>query len=139
MGNSNEITIANAGTTLTLTGEISDEPCIGSDGNLVKSGPGTLVLRGDNSYQGNTDLVDGTLIVGHDHALGTGSDAEVRVGVEGTAYDANLKLLLENGVTVDHYVHVYNGNYSSYLEDHRRRKGRDADQPHRIKYRKLAR
>ena len=110
VGNSNEITIANAGTTLTLTGEISDEPCIGSDGNLVKSGPGTLVLRGDNSYQGNTDLVDGTLIVGHDHALGTGSDAEVRVGVEGTAYDANLKLLLENGVTVDHYVHVYNGN-----------------------------
>lgn len=110
VGSSNEITIASGGTTLTLTGEISDEPCIGSDGNLVKSGVGTLVLRGDNSYQGNTDLTDGTLIVGHDHALGTGSDAEVRVGVEGTAADANLKLLLENGVTVGHYVHVYNGN-----------------------------
>jgi len=37
------------------------------------------------------------------------------------------------------YVHWFAGNYSSYLEDHRRRKGKDADQPHRIKYRKLTR
>jgi ATP-binding cassette ChvD family protein len=37
----------------------------------------------------------------------------------------------------DSYVHWFNGNYSSYLEDFRRRKGKDADQPHRIKYRKL--
>jgi energy-dependent translational throttle protein EttA len=39
----------------------------------------------------------------------------------------------------DSQVHGFNGNYSSYLDDYRRRKGRDADQPHRIKYRKLAR
>jgi len=39
----------------------------------------------------------------------------------------------------DSYVHVFAGNYSSYLEDHRRRCGKDADQPHRIKYRKLTR
>lgn len=37
----------------------------------------------------------------------------------------------------DSVVHWYNGNYSSYLEDYRRRKGKEADQPHRIKYRKL--
>jgi energy-dependent translational throttle protein EttA len=37
----------------------------------------------------------------------------------------------------DSYVHWFSGNYSSYLEDYRRRKGREADQPHRIKYRKL--
>jgi energy-dependent translational throttle protein EttA len=37
------------------------------------------------------------------------------------------------------YVHWWSGNYSSYLEDFRRRKGKDADQPHRIKYRKLTR
>jgi ATP-binding cassette ChvD family protein len=36
-------------------------------------------------------------------------------------------------------VQWFSGNYSSYLEDFRRRKGRDADQPHRIKYRKLTR
>jgi ATPase subunit of ABC transporter with duplicated ATPase domains len=39
----------------------------------------------------------------------------------------------------DSYVHWFNGNYSGYLEDFRRRKGKDADQPHRIKYRKLTR
>ena len=36
-------------------------------------------------------------------------------------------------------VHWFAGNYSSYLEDLHRRKGKDADQPHRIKYRKLTR
>ena len=39
----------------------------------------------------------------------------------------------------DSYVHWFNGNYSGYLEDFRRRKGKEADQPHRIKYRKLSR
>jgi len=39
----------------------------------------------------------------------------------------------------DSTVTWYAGNYSAYLEDFRRRKGRDADQPHRIKYRKLTR
>ncbi|HEX2852828.1 MAG TPA: energy-dependent translational throttle protein EttA [Opitutaceae bacterium] len=39
----------------------------------------------------------------------------------------------------DSYVHWFNGNFSSYQEDYRRRKGKEADQPHRIKYRKLAR
>ncbi len=39
----------------------------------------------------------------------------------------------------DSYVHWFNGNYSSYQEDYRRRKGKEADQPHRIKYRKLTR
>ncbi|MFO1451111.1 MAG: energy-dependent translational throttle protein EttA [Opitutaceae bacterium] len=36
-------------------------------------------------------------------------------------------------------VNWFAGNYSSYLEDYRRRKGHDADTPKRIKYRKLAR
>ncbi|HET7538176.1 MAG TPA: energy-dependent translational throttle protein EttA [Candidatus Didemnitutus sp.] len=39
----------------------------------------------------------------------------------------------------DSYVHWFSGNYSAYLEDFRRRKGKDAEQPHRIKYRKLTR
>jgi ATP-binding cassette ChvD family protein len=39
----------------------------------------------------------------------------------------------------DSYVHWFSGNYSSYMEDFHRRKGKDADQPHRIKYRKLTR
>ncbi|MFM9955274.1 MAG: energy-dependent translational throttle protein EttA [Opitutaceae bacterium] len=39
----------------------------------------------------------------------------------------------------DSYVHWYAGNYTSYLEDFKKRKGKEADQPHRIKYRKLSR
>ena len=31
------------------------------------------------------------------------------------------------------------GNYQSYIEDLRKRKGADADQPHRIAYKKLVR
>ena len=36
-------------------------------------------------------------------------------------------------------VHWFAGNYSGYIEDFRRRRGMDADQPHRLKYRKLTR
>ena len=39
----------------------------------------------------------------------------------------------------DSTVQWFAGNYSSYIEDFRRRKGKEADQPHRIKYRKLTR
>ncbi len=39
----------------------------------------------------------------------------------------------------DSYVHWFAGNYTSYLEDFKKRKGKEADQPHRIKYRKLSR
>ena len=39
----------------------------------------------------------------------------------------------------DSQVHWFSGNYSAYLEDFRRRKGKEADQPHRIKYRPLTR
>ena len=31
------------------------------------------------------------------------------------------------------------GNYQAYIEDLKRRKGADADQPHRIAYKKLVR
>jgi len=33
----------------------------------------------------------------------------------------------------------FDGNYQAYIEDLKRRKGPDADQPHRIAYKKLVR
>ncbi|TAG29076.1 MAG: energy-dependent translational throttle protein EttA [Verrucomicrobia bacterium] len=39
----------------------------------------------------------------------------------------------------DSQVVYFNGNYSDYLADFKKRKGKDADRPHRIKYRKLTR
>ena len=39
----------------------------------------------------------------------------------------------------DSTAYWFAGDYSSYMEDFHRRRGRDADQPHRIKYRHLTR
>lgn len=39
----------------------------------------------------------------------------------------------------DSQVRFFEGNYQSYVQDLRKRKGDDADQPHRIKYRPLTR
>ncbi len=39
----------------------------------------------------------------------------------------------------DGEVFLYEGNYQEYAADYRRRKGAEADQPHRIRYRKLVR
>ncbi|NVK29965.1 MAG: hypothetical protein HWE20_03090, partial [Gammaproteobacteria bacterium] len=37
----------------------------------------------------------------------------------------------------DSHVEFFEGNYSEYEADYKRRKGVDADQPQRIKYRKI--
>ncbi|MHB1330133.1 MAG: energy-dependent translational throttle protein EttA, partial [Gemmatimonadales bacterium] len=39
----------------------------------------------------------------------------------------------------DSEVVWFEGNYGAYIEDLRRRKGADADQPHRIKFKPLVR
>jgi len=39
----------------------------------------------------------------------------------------------------DAKVHFHNGNWTSYEEDRRRRLGAEAEQPHRLKYRKVSR
>jgi hypothetical protein len=36
-------------------------------------------------------------------------------------------------------VDFFDGNYSEYEADRKRRLGKDADQPHRVKFRKLTR
>jgi len=98
-GNSGTIGVTNSASTLTLTGVIS-----GSGGSvshdLEKAGPGTLVLKGDNTFEGDTNLTNGTLIVGHNNALGTNGEAEVELGTDRTGTTDNLSLLLENGVTL---------------------------------------
>jgi len=37
------------------------------------------------------------------------------------------------------YAPCSEGNFQAYIEDLKKRKGPDADQPHRIKYKKLVR
>lgn len=99
------IGVSSAATTLTLTGQIS-----GSGGSTYhdfeKTGPGTLVLRGDNTFEGETYLTDGTLIAGHNNALGADY---VEVGYDSPS-NAKLGLLLENGVTLGLDVDIGNDN-----------------------------
>jgi energy-dependent translational throttle protein EttA len=37
------------------------------------------------------------------------------------------------------HILAFEGNYQAYIEDLKRRKGPDADQPHRVAYKKLVR
>ncbi len=63
--------LADAGTTSTLSGAIAD-PLEGFGGPLTKSGAGTLILSGANTYSGGTNINGGILAVNNDGNLGTG-------------------------------------------------------------------
>ena len=67
--------VSGAGRNLTVTGtgvtNISGAIGTGS-GTLTKAGAGMLTLTGANTYSGGTTLLDGTLRVGNNSALGTG-------------------------------------------------------------------
>jgi len=83
---------------LTLTGVISGA------GSIIKTGEGTLVLQGNNSYAGGTDLTDGTIEVGTSTAIGTGT---LTVSDSGTTLRAGAdNLVLENAVQLDQLLDV---------------------------------
>ena len=54
--------------TTTLGGIIS-----GAGGSLLKTGIGSLLLSGDNTFDGGVELREGTLVLGDNDALGTGT------------------------------------------------------------------
>ena len=54
---------------LTLNGVIRGEPGAG----FLQGGSNTLVLNGNNTFTGRADLNNGIVVVGHDHALGSGT------------------------------------------------------------------
>jgi len=69
-------------------------------GALIKLGEGTLTLSGNqNSYSGGTDILGGTLAVGHANALGSGG---IRVGRGGT-------LSILSGVTLANPISLSEG------------------------------
>ena len=50
------------------------------NGSLIKSGSGSLMLSGDNSYGGGTDVLAGALLVANADALPAGSSLTVDAG-----------------------------------------------------------
>ncbi|WP_156255167.1 autotransporter-associated beta strand repeat-containing protein [Sandarakinorhabdus oryzae] len=92
------------GNTLTLDGLLS------GPGTLVKGGLGTLVLNGANSYAGGTQLNVGTVQVGDNAALGTGTltmadGTTLLAGVDGLNVG---NAVVTNGVgTIDTAANVF--------------------------------
>lgn len=63
------LTVTNTGTT-TVSGRIGE---IGGTRTLTKAGSGALVVSGSNTFSGGVTHNGGTLLLGHDSALGTGT------------------------------------------------------------------
>nr|HPM81869.1 autotransporter-associated beta strand repeat-containing protein [Candidatus Anammoximicrobium sp.] len=94
------LTIAPAGGSTTFSGTIDDGGAANAV-SLVKTGAGTLVLAGDNTYSGPTTINAGTLVAATDTALGgTAGGTAVRDG--GT-------LALPGGVTISGEALTLNG------------------------------
>lgn len=74
------------------------------EGSLAKSGAGSLVLAGDNSYSGGTELSGGTLVGASATAFGTGG-VSVSGGTLAVRSDSTLRiggnLTLGSGSTLD--------------------------------------
>jgi outer membrane autotransporter protein len=98
------------GFTETLSGDIGDDDP-GNPGILEKTGTGTLILSGDNSYSGGTAVTAGTVVVGSDTAFGTGTVAMAdgtTLGFDtGGAYDVANDFAISGTATVDVDVGLY--------------------------------
>jgi autotransporter-associated beta strand protein len=93
---------------------------ISGKGGLVKNGSGTLILTGDNSYTGNTQVLGGTLQVTQhlpsDVTVGSGGTLEAMPGVEGSL--ANSGTVVVQGGNIDvgtNYVQTSTGTLSVSL------------------------
>ena len=69
---------------------------IGAASSLTKSGAGTLVLTGNNTYSGGTALNAGTLQVGSNTALGTGT-----LTINGGTFGATDTATLANNIVAN--------------------------------------
>lgn len=76
---------------------------VGGDGQLVKSGTGTLVLGGANTYSGGTTIAGGTLEVVPGGSLGSG---DVRVGQYTSFYYPSIMLKVDHGVSLANHILV---------------------------------
>jgi len=95
--------------TLTLSGTVQDGN--GATGVLTKSGAGTLILTGNNSYSGGTNVTAGTLGITNGGALGSG-DLTL---AEGTRFQLDGTFTLTNHITVagDPIFDVTTGNIAT--------------------------
>ncbi len=68
-----DVALGSATLTVNQTSDRTFSGIISGTGGLAKSGSGSLILSGDNSFSGGTSLEGGTLLAAHDSAFGTGA------------------------------------------------------------------
>ncbi|MGM0462447.1 MAG: autotransporter-associated beta strand repeat-containing protein, partial [Fibrobacterota bacterium] len=83
---------------LTISGVIS------GTGSLTQSSDGTLILSGNNTYSGGTEVSGRVLRAQHDNALGTGN----------VTVTAGNRLELSGGITVSDITATINGDGTNY-------------------------
>ena len=112
------ITLANA---LTLNGtallggdrdySATQSGTVSGTGTLSLYGTGTLTLTGANTYSGGTEMTEGTLLVGNDSALGTGTLS----AMGGTLGFAAADLTVANAIEMPFAFTVDTGTNSGTL------------------------
>ncbi len=104
---------------------ISGSGDIGGSGGLTKAGSGKFTLSTNNTYSGGTTVNDGTLVVGHVNALGTGGLAinstattQLQAGLSGPVQLPTLSIAGGSSPTAtlditDNNMIVHNGDLSA--------------------------
>jgi fibronectin-binding autotransporter adhesin len=112
-------TVSNTSGTYTFTNTSGDANGIAGTGPLLKSGAGTLVLTGQNTYSGGTYITGGTVNINNDNNFGTGGGINISGATLQAASDSITLLrsivIGANGATLDtngHNVTLGNGDGS---------------------------
>jgi autotransporter-associated beta strand protein len=97
----NNLTVGSNNLSTTFSGVIQDGgPGGGTGGSLTKIGTGTLSLTNSNGYTGGTLINAGTLVGGHDGALGSGNVSLTASGVTLTLQTGVTNNYIANNATI---------------------------------------
>ncbi len=103
----NAVTLQNNGTINTTSGNLTLNGVIGESGGsygLIANGSGTLTLMAANTYSGGVTLNGGTLAVGNDFALGSGTlimNGGTLDVQDGLTHTLNNAVTLQNNGTIN--------------------------------------
>jgi autotransporter-associated beta strand protein len=94
---SKELSVGGNNLSTEVSGVIADGGGLGgTGGSLVKTGTGTLILSGANTYTGGTTLAGGTLRLANNQALGTGT-----LTTTGSVVDYAASVTIGNTIVID--------------------------------------